>query len=158
MTAWKRRPDASFGSRIIAALVLAVAAYILLKVIIGFAAAIAGTIVDHRGDRRSDLGAEASCCSGPSCRTSIIAFFFGLAGGVVGKIKGSSFFLWFLISGLVPVIGLMAAVLYRNEYEEPERECPNCGKSARSTRRCARAAAASWSTPRRLVEQPVHSA
>jgi hypothetical protein len=35
----------SFGSRIIAALVLAVAAYILLKVIIGFAAAIAGTIV-----------------------------------------------------------------------------------------------------------------
>jgi len=35
----------SFGSRIIAALVLALAAYILLKVIIGFAAAIAGTIV-----------------------------------------------------------------------------------------------------------------
>jgi len=35
----------SFGSRIIAALVIAVAAYILLKVIIGFAAAIAGTIV-----------------------------------------------------------------------------------------------------------------
>ena len=58
----------------------------------------------------------------------IIAFFFGLAGGVVGKIKGSSFVLWFLISGLVPVIGLMAAVMYRNEYEEPERECPNCGK------------------------------
>jgi len=35
----------SFGSRIIAALVLALAAYILLKVIIGFAAAIAVTIV-----------------------------------------------------------------------------------------------------------------
>jgi hypothetical protein len=35
----------SFGSRIIAALVLAVAAFILLKVIIGFATAIAGTIL-----------------------------------------------------------------------------------------------------------------
>jgi hypothetical protein len=35
----------SFGSRIIAALVLAVAAYILFKVVIGFAAAIAGTVV-----------------------------------------------------------------------------------------------------------------
>ena len=28
----------------------------------------------------------------------IIAFCFGLSGGIVGKIKGSSFFLWFLIS------------------------------------------------------------
>lgn len=35
----------SFGQRIIAALVLAVAAYILLKLIIGIAAAVAGTIV-----------------------------------------------------------------------------------------------------------------
>jgi hypothetical protein len=57
-----------------------------------------------------------------------IAFFFGLAGGVVGRLKGSSFFLWFLISALVPVIGLIAAVLYRYEIDEPERECPNCGK------------------------------
>ena len=58
----------------------------------------------------------------------IIAFFFGLAGGVVGKIKGGSFFLWFLISAIVPVLGLIAAVLYRYEIDEPERECPNCGK------------------------------
>ena len=29
----------------------------------------------------------------------VIAICFGLAGGIVGKIKGSSFFLWFLISG-----------------------------------------------------------
>jgi hypothetical protein len=35
----------SFGQRIIAALVLAVAAYVLLKIIIGFAVAIAGTVV-----------------------------------------------------------------------------------------------------------------
>ena len=32
----------------------------------------------------------------------IIAICFGLAGGIVGKIKGSSFLLWFLISAAVP--------------------------------------------------------
>ena len=58
----------------------------------------------------------------------VIAFFFGLAGGVVGKIKGSSFFLWFLISAIPPFIGVVAAVLYRNEYDEPHRRCPTCRK------------------------------
>lgn len=57
-----------------------------------------------------------------------IAFFFGLAGGMVGRIKGSSFVLWFLISGLLPVLGLLAALLYRYESDEPEYPCPRCGK------------------------------
>ena len=58
----------------------------------------------------------------------IICFFFGLAGGWVGKSKGSSFVLWFLISALIPVLGLLAAVLYRFESDEVRRQCPNCGK------------------------------
>jgi hypothetical protein len=58
----------------------------------------------------------------------IIAFCFGVAGGVVGKIKGSSFMLWFLISGLVPFIGLMAAIAYRVERDELRRQCPQCGR------------------------------
>jgi uncharacterized paraquat-inducible protein A len=58
----------------------------------------------------------------------VICFFFGLAGGVVGKMKGSSFFLWFLISAIVPFIGLLAAVAYRTERDEPRRACPTCGK------------------------------
>ena len=41
----------------------------------------------------------------------VICFFFGLAGGVVGKIKGSSFFLWFLLSAIPPYVGLIAAVV-----------------------------------------------
>ena len=57
-----------------------------------------------------------------------IALAFGLAGGLVGRIKGSSFFLWFMISAIVPVIGLVAALLYRYDTEEPERQCPRCGK------------------------------
>jgi hypothetical protein len=58
----------------------------------------------------------------------IIAFSFALAGGLVGKIKGSSFFIWFLISGILPVLGLLAALLYRSERDELRRQCPGCGK------------------------------
>jgi hypothetical protein len=58
----------------------------------------------------------------------ILAFSFALAGGLVGKLKGSSFFIWFVISGLLPVLGLLAAVLYRSEYDEVRRQCPSCGK------------------------------
>jgi hypothetical protein len=58
----------------------------------------------------------------------IIALCFGLAGGIVAKIKGSSFLLWFLISAVVPFLGLAAAILYRFEREELRRECPRCGR------------------------------
>jgi hypothetical protein len=61
----------------------------------------------------------------------VIAFFFGLAGGVIGRIKGSSFVMWFLISGAIPVFGLAAAMLYRYEIDEPERACPRCGRSCK---------------------------
>ncbi len=57
-----------------------------------------------------------------------IALGFALAGGVVGRLKGSSFFLWFLISGVVPVIGLLTAIAYRHERDELRRQCPECGR------------------------------
>ena len=58
----------------------------------------------------------------------VIALSFALAGGFVGRAKGSSFFLWFLISGTVPFLGLLAAVFHRVELDEPRRACPGCGK------------------------------
>lgn len=58
----------------------------------------------------------------------IIAVCFGLAGGIVGKIKGSSFWLWVLISGAVPFFGLLAAIFYRFERDELRRQCPTCGR------------------------------
>ncbi|MDQ6605949.1 MAG: hypothetical protein M3Z06_05295 [Actinomycetota bacterium] len=58
----------------------------------------------------------------------IIMFFFGLAGGIVGRLKGSSFFIWFLISGTVPFIGLITAVFWRLDNEELRRQCPECGR------------------------------
>lgn len=56
-----------------------------------------------------------------------IALCFGLAGGFIGRMKGSPFFIWFLISAAIPVIGVLCAVLYRNERDEPRRACPQCG-------------------------------
>ncbi len=57
----------------------------------------------------------------------VILFFFGLSAGVVGKIKGSSFLLWFLIGFALPVFGTLAAIFYRWEREEPKRQCEECG-------------------------------
>jgi hypothetical protein len=58
----------------------------------------------------------------------IFALWFGIATAVVGKIKGSSAILWFLIGAAVPVLGLVTAVLYRSERDEVRRQCPTCGK------------------------------
>lgn len=58
----------------------------------------------------------------------IIALCFGVAGGIVGRAKGSSFILWFLISGAVPFFGLIAAIAYRFENHELRRACPRCGR------------------------------
>lgn len=59
----------------------------------------------------------------------VIAFFFGLATGIIGRAKGSSFFIWLLIGTAIPPIGLLAVILYRVDKDEPERQCPSCGKA-----------------------------
>lgn len=58
----------------------------------------------------------------------VICLGFGLAGGLIGRMKGSSFVLWFLIAGLVPFFGLLAAVCYRWDNRELRRQCPGCGR------------------------------
>ena len=58
----------------------------------------------------------------------LIALSFGIATGVIGRAKGSSFFIWMIVGSVLPVLGLIAVVLYRPETAEPERRCPNCGK------------------------------
>jgi hypothetical protein len=58
----------------------------------------------------------------------VIALSFALAGGLVGRLKGSSFWIWFVVSGLIPVIGLLTAVAYRSERDELRRQCPTCGR------------------------------
>lgn len=56
----------------------------------------------------------------------LILVCFGLSGGYVGKVKGSSFTIWFLISFCVPFLGLLTAIFYRVESQELRRQCPNC--------------------------------
>ncbi len=58
----------------------------------------------------------------------VIALSFGLSAGIVGRIKGSSFFIWFIIGTVVPFIGLMTAIVYRSERDELRRQCPSCGR------------------------------
>jgi hypothetical protein len=57
----------------------------------------------------------------------VLAFFFGLSAGVIGKIKGSSFILWFLIGACLPVFGTLAALFHRYENRELRRRCAECG-------------------------------
>jgi hypothetical protein len=63
----------------------------------------------------------------------VILFFFGLATAIVGRIKGSSFFVWFLIGFCLPLLGLLAAILYRWERDEPRRPCRRCGAPLKIT-------------------------
>jgi hypothetical protein len=58
----------------------------------------------------------------------IIAASFGIATAIIGRAKGSSFFIWLLVGTVLPVLGLVAVILYRAEKLEPERRCPRCGK------------------------------
>jgi membrane protein implicated in regulation of membrane protease activity len=57
----------------------------------------------------------------------VLMLCFGLAAAIIGKIKGSSFFIWFAIGFVVPVLGMVAAILYRYERHEPRRRCDDCG-------------------------------
>ena len=57
----------------------------------------------------------------------LVALTFALSTGLIGRSKGSSFFIWFIVGGVLPLFGLIAVVLYRTETVEPERTCPRCG-------------------------------
>lgn len=58
----------------------------------------------------------------------LICVTSGLAAGLIGRRKGSSFLIWFLVGGVLPIIGIGAAILFRSERNEPERRCPQCNK------------------------------
>jgi hypothetical protein len=84
----------------------------------------------------------------------VIAFFFGLSAGAIGKIKGSSFFLWFLVGAVLPVFGTLAALFYRFERNEPRRECDECGRIIAVTDQVCRGCGADQGLPSRLLVKP----
>lgn len=57
----------------------------------------------------------------------VVPLLSAIAAGAIGRAKGSSLFIWTLVGLGLPVIGPIAALLYRNENDEPRRHCPRCG-------------------------------
>lgn len=56
----------------------------------------------------------------------LICFLFGVAGGLQGRAKGSSFLLWFAISAGVPLFGFIASIVYPGQQHELRRRCETC--------------------------------
>ncbi len=85
----------------------------------------------------------------------IIAFFFGLSTAIIGKAKGSSFWIWFLVGAVLPFLGLIAVILSRRERDEPERQCPNCLKAVKLyVQVCPRCGAELYLPDPRAVRHP----
>jgi hypothetical protein len=57
----------------------------------------------------------------------VFFFFCGLSAGIIGRIKGSSFFIWFLVGFCLPLLGTILALLWRWDRDEPMRRCEECG-------------------------------
>jgi hypothetical protein len=56
-----------------------------------------------------------------------VALLFGVATAAIGKLKGGSVVLWFLVGTALPGVGILAALFMRDERQEPRRQCPECG-------------------------------
>ena len=54
----------------------------------------------------------------------VIIFFFGLATGIIGKAKGSSFWIWFLVGGVLPILGLIAVASHAARATNPNASAP----------------------------------
>jgi hypothetical protein len=57
-----------------------------------------------------------------------ICVLFGVAGGLQGRSKGSSFLLWFFIAACLPLFGFLASVVYTGHRHELRRRCDGCGR------------------------------
>jgi hypothetical protein len=83
-----------------------------------------------------------------------IMFFCGLSAAVIGKIKGSSFFIWFVVGAGLPLLGTVAAVLYRYERNEPRRQCDECGRVMPITDQVCRRCGADQEYPSQVLVRP----
>ena len=56
----------------------------------------------------------------------VILFFFGLSAAVIAKIKGSSFFIWFIVGFCLPFFGTLAALAMSFRLDIFMVRCPEC--------------------------------
>lgn len=61
----------------------------------------------------------------------LICLGSALLAGLIALRRGSSAVLWFVVGAVIPVLGPLAALLYRRETEVPLRRCPTCGAATR---------------------------
>lgn len=59
----------------------------------------------------------------------VLIIFTGLSAGIIAKIRGNGFWIWFAIGFVLPFFGTVAALLYRRGSEVEKRECPECGNT-----------------------------
>ena len=57
----------------------------------------------------------------------VVALAFGIATAAIGRMKGGSIVIWFLVGAALPGIGILAVLLMRDQRREPRRRCPECG-------------------------------
>jgi hypothetical protein len=87
----------------------------------------------------------------------IICFFCGLSAGSIGWWKRSSFFIWFLIGAVVPLLGTAAALLWRGDSDESYRECDECGAVLPLYQQVCNKCGADQEWPQELLKQEVRS-
>lgn len=61
---------------------------------------------------------------------AFFAIACGIGAGYIGRIKGQSFWIWFVVAMVLPVFGNIVAALSRNENDEMRRLCPHCNTVA----------------------------
>jgi hypothetical protein len=57
----------------------------------------------------------------------VLLFLFGLSAGLVARLRGNPFWIWFLIGFAMPIFGTIAALVARSDRNEPRRRCEECG-------------------------------
>ena len=84
---------------------------------------------------------DSSTSSSPSSSASPPA--------IIGRAKGSSFWLWLLVGTVLPLLGLIAVILYRARRTNPNASARPATRRSSSTSRSARAAARTSTCPTR---------
>ncbi|MDO9356541.1 MAG: hypothetical protein Q7T55_22780 [Solirubrobacteraceae bacterium] len=57
---------------------------------------------------------------------AFFALCCALGAGMIARQRGMSFWIWFSVGLVLPVLGNVAAFLARNENDEARRLCPTC--------------------------------
>ena len=122
----------AFGSiarKALGFLIVAFVAIFLFKLVVGAVAGFIQLLLRVRPRCSLVVGYAVVWAAPQAVIYLLLALWFGLATGLVGRVRGSSFFIWFVIGAVVP--GDRAGRGARStapSSDEVRRQCPTCGK------------------------------